>query len=55
MTRWLRGHHPSLGILTSGISGPETVQTIIIVTTIYTYTVAETEEPAAGSDQAAGS
>lgn len=52
--RWLRGHHPHLGILTHGISGPETFQTIVSVCTIYTYTVEPAAEPQEG-DPAAGS
>ena len=37
--RWLRGHHPRLGVLIWGLTGPETLQEIHIVKPLFTVTV----------------
>lgn len=37
--RWLRGHHPHLGVLIWGLTGPETFQEICTVKPTITVTV----------------
>ncbi len=37
--RWLRGHHPKLGLLSFGYTGPETIQEVDVIIAMQVFTV----------------
>ncbi len=42
--RWLRGKHPTLGILHQGYTGWETIQEIDVISAMQTFTVVDQPE-----------